>query len=444
MLFYRGHFYRLAQQPDDERLTTARTAASNILKKYEIDVVGDPHAEQDGAGVDLVYDLKLPGGPPAKLVFDFNLEKEKPRLQEVTAEICRVGYAGVDAASIVKLLEALQIFNQMAPPPGGERALKGREKQQALKMRNWLEYYFPPILAKLQQVLKLKAESGDPKLAEMDLGNRNKLTQQMQFVLQGDSDIGDRRNFQQALKYIKGLDEENWKTLVSFLEARRGRFTPTKKLVQQAVRQLTRHEKYSGEFTILGYEQDRVVVGLAAPAPFDGMILVFSRRPGAPNRLNLVTAGFVYCGNRALETGADVDLAKQMVSAVVDMVMLSQNTANPEFDKPPPEAEAEKVRPLSSEEFEQRFPAGVQIWHYGNDTYQFAYGDDRFGCISADEYDGVWDDPQSDLHQILERVRDAFLVEPDGKVYLLDRRTGEPERVAGKIPFLGSEACPTR
>lgn len=434
--------YRVAQEPEDapkpeeQKADPVHTAAvqwaSNLTQKFGL-AVDEPQFTHEGDGEDVSFVIHFPNAMDGRVTFDFLYKKDKPQLQEIVGEICNVGYVGTNEVEMVQLLQAFGALTKLKTPSATVKPPDPKQKQQG-KTRDWIETYLPPVLVSLEKVTKQA-----PNLE--DRGALAKLMQQHAAKL-GNADLVNN-----IIKVLGKIDDATWESVVAFTGNTRGRSTPAKQLVEQKVRELTAHEKYKGAVDVVQYVQDRLVVALDTPPPFEDIMLVLRRKPGAAD-VEFITAGIKMCGGKVLETGPDEELFKTTISAVVDLVLLSQNAANPRYSPPPGETEYETKGSWDEAQYKAALQKSLFIWQYTGDTIQFMtdgekgmLGDKKEGCMPEQNLAAMWKDKNSRLNLVRQKYPQIYLVSPDGDVYQIDRQGGTIDTLLYHIERNPNEAC---
>jgi hypothetical protein len=445
LIKYAGHLYREAQEPDTKpkaidaieqaKQVAAVEGSASLLAKYKLKTQDKPAITVEGDGIDVTNQLVMPFGIPMLMTFDFNLGGEKPKLQEAVAEMCRVGYVASSAVDIVTMLESFSTLASLTPSNPNKAKLTGKQQKNTVQAIEWMETQFPPVLAKLESLV-----------GEFDLQNRQDIVKKLTDAMTKEkpNTLGNDTVVKQAIKILQKMEDEDWQRLVAFFQNARGRFTPSRQLVEQKVIELTQHEQYSGGAQILTYDKDRVVVGLSTPAPFEHILMAFRRTAGQSNAVQFVTAGFVLCGGKLLETGPDEAKFKQALTMMVNLVLLSQNAANPQYS-PPPGGTIETDGSMTEQEFKAARAKSLFVLQYEGDVYKFEYrgkpglpGGQQTTCLSADQYEEMW--KQDALKNYLKTER-VYVIDPTGDVFQLDQR-GEPiDRLVYQIERKPGETC---
>ena len=176
-------------------------------------------------------------------------------------------------------------------------------------------------------------------------------------------------------------------------------------------------------------------------------MLVFGRKPGQ-DQLDLVTAGFKLCGGKVLETGPDDKVFKTAISAMVDLVLLSQNAANPRYSPPPGETEYEGKAAWTDEQYKAMAAKSVFVVEYANDTINFwtagdknKLGEGEGGCMPKQNLTAMWKDKNSQLSLVREKYKQIYYMTVEGDVYQLGTN-GEPiDQLLYHVDRNANEAC---
>lgn len=452
MLRFAGHTYRVAQEPIQQQVDeqfgegayeAIYAASLELLQRTGVQPEGAPEPVQEieADGIDLIYNLKIPNLPSlAKLTLDFTSVDEKATPQEAILEMCNVGYGAVKPDTLVELLKAVATLQKLSPPV----QLPKTNKEQA-KARDWLEHYLPGILMEMQKALTI--QQGEA-ITDIGIENQQVFAKTLTELLKGEATakaFSTPENAHNAIEMVGMLDSAQWQLLVKTILATRGKAFPTRELVAKKVTELTAHEQYSGEIQILGYVADRVAVGVQVPPPLEGMLFVFRRPPGT-NDIQLVDAGIVLCGNRALTTGADETLAKLMVTAMVDLTLASDVAANPEYSQPPGE-EGEEGAQLSLKALNKELSKGLALWYSGSGYIRMVLkgGEDTGVCYSHEELLEDIEKDESTLKNWLRSVKLAggrvFKIEEDGAVHLMNYQMQIIQRDVASVSDPGKMQC---
>lgn len=439
-----GTLYRFAQEPEAETPEEKPKAdpthemavgwANGLIQKFGL-VAEPPQFTREGDGEDVSYVIHMPNTIDGHVTFDFEYKKGKALLREVVAEICRVGYVGSSEVEMVQLLQAFGTLTQMKTPSTSIKPPDQKQKQEG-KTRDWLETYLPPVLVSLEKELK----------QEPNLKDREGLVRLLTQHGKGNK-LGDATLVANIIKVLSKISDDTWNALIAYLQSSRGRFTPSRRLVDQKIKELTAHEQYNGEVEIIKSDKDRLIVALDTPAPFEDIMLVLSRKPGQ-NQLDLVTAGFKLCGGKVLETGPDDKAFKTALSAMVDLVLLSQNAANPRYSPPPGETEYETKGSWNEQQYKAAVAKSVFITEYAGDVINFwtageknKLGEGDGGCMPKQNLAAMWKDKNSQLNLVREKYKQIYYVTVDGDVYQLGN-DGEPiDTLLYHIERNPNEAC---
>lgn len=418
LIRYVGHLYRVAQEEDT--LDQLREFAQQALSAY--DVKGeekDHYAEADG--LDLVYDVstKWPS-LKALLTLDFLVGEEKPLLREVILDLCGVGYVGSDQESMGVLLEtlgALQAVDYHPQEPTEDKAGKSE-----LERLEYLKYYVGELVR------------GGATLADGEIRFDNKDTFAEDVLKLGTQGRYDARRAKQLSAIAMDLSDADWaKHIMPIVNQPGRRYTPAKKAVEDVIYQITRHEGYTGEVQILDYEGNEVIAAIGAAPPAEALVFVVAVAPGGKGKL--VDMGLQLCSG-TFATGGDVEKSKKLVTAMVDLADLSENAANPEFSKPPPEPKEQQE--WSAQNLQKRMNAGMVIWLTRGGQARIRTPTGMGSCVVDDVVFQQWREPESSLRLMIQQqnIKDVFRVDPNGTVHLLDRATGEViDKAIHKIPF---------
>lgn len=423
MIIYAGRRYRLAddenkarQQFGDEAVDYLTDEAAKLLQQYGIEVA-DPEIFQEADGVDLIYNLPISNIPKSTILLDSNIQDRT--IQEVVVDICGTGYVATGEKQLEPLLQAIGVLQQLhaAGKPN-------RQNKRQIQAREWLEYYLPQLLVELERFYKESdlSEKIDP--YEQDM-----LVEHFVRVLKapaGDKAFRNRANAQQAIKFIPLLDADDYKALIDNLLKTRGKAYPLRELVDAKITELTAHEDYSGDIQIMGYDGDHVAVAVEVPPPFEGMLFVL-RFPAGSRNAELVSSGMVLCGGRPLIAGDDEEMAKRMVSAMIELVLASDRAANPDISQPPEEAEEEDASEWSDKEIKKYMDEGMVFFESGDD-YRYRYkslGNLQSSCLKKEKYDEGWNSGQFAKTMGIYGIERAFLVDQEGLLFLLDPQTGK-------------------
>lgn len=425
LIRYAGHFYKLAQ--DEEGDSPYVQAAENVLS--EAGLVGavladELKAEADGLDVPIQVGEKWPG-LSAILNLDYAQKGDKLKLQEAVLDMCSTGYVASSKKDIKELLRALKALQDSDYKPSMPIDEGDVETEKA--QRDFVEHYVKELM-----------DGGQ----DFDYEHKNLFVSQIREAVKAGeypANVGNK-----LANFVENMDDEVWTGLLETIEATRRRKTTSKALIDDAVRQLTAAEGYTGEAIIVGYVDGQPIVALEVDKPLDHFMFVFDIN-GA--NVNLVDAALGICGGNFI-TGDNLELAKELVSAAAILMEAEGRAANPAFSEPPT-GEKNETKKWEEEDLKKRMDNGLVIWQSENGDVRFvtktSEGKQKSVCRSADEVKNMWDDENSELRNLIHNnnIKDVFLVEPKGNIRLLNKETGNTiQKNIGTINLPESYSCP--
>lgn len=425
---YANHLYRRAQDEEAPSAEVYVKAAEELLSKAGISgPVMEKALKIEADGLDVPVNVGASwAGIQAILSLDYAKKGDGAKLQEAILDMCEVGYVakrGKETKELLQAIKALQTATYHSSEPIDEDKVEGEKAQ-----RDFVEYYVTELM-----------EGGQ----DLDYDHKNEFTKQIREAVEAGEYPADRGN--KLASYVDAMEEVQWLELVQVIEESRRRKTSPVDIIDDAVRQLTAHEAYTGEVIIVGYADGNPIVALEVDKPIDSMLFVFDYQRGA--RVDLVDAALGICGSYFV-SGNNLNLAKELVSAAAILMEAEGRSANPEISQPP--TGESKSKDWEKENLDERMKNGLVIWQSKSGDYRYVtkmsqgtVGKGR--CMQKDNYTNMWEDKESELHNLinLNNIKDVFLVDYEGNVHLLDTKTGNTaKKNIGKINMPDQYSCP--
>jgi len=257
------------------------------------------------------------------------LKSSKPKLQEVVFQFCKHGFAG-SKQYVEELLSTVGFLQNVEARPGTLMQVpeqKATEEQQ----KEWAAEVFKQIIEN-----EMHHHAGVDIFRKSEWGNKAK----MEEVIKG-----------LAAKKILGADQVaaldkilKPLTLKEYAELIRDILTPSqeatrfslKAKVEEAVKELTKHEKYTGPIKFGIHKDGNIIAAIDAPYPFQYIF----RQP-AGGKVKFVEAGVEICDFTFIaKTEQD---AKGLLTASLNLADAYKRAANPTVSQNRKERDAEEL-----------------------------------------------------------------------------------------------------
>lgn len=456
-IHYRGHQYRLAQEPKAEEPTEQPVGEKAEEPAKDPCGAADPSdpfvkaakaamsaANVDGKAVRVCreadgVDVKVSvgerwSGIEAVLTFDFN---QKGKLQELILQMCGTSFVAHSGRfgggkSLNMLLASINVLQQAEFYPR-QAAETVQEKNQA-KYIEFVRHYVAEMLA---AAVELPAPAGvDPYADRTAFGNA--IQQMLDAAEKGEADLKMPKDRAETLLEgsRKWMDNQDWKNHIHPLIESQGRqYAVMQEMVDRAVADIIpKHEAYTGDAHVTEYRDDgSIVVDIEVPKPADLFKFAFEHMAGQ-KKLRLKDAGLGLCGATFASKG-DVNLSGLLVSAMVNLAILAGRTAQPELSQPPEAIE----RAWKSKDLMRAFAKGLVIWHGINDNVRMTYEGKTIGyCRTKAEWqENEAEQKDSTLQIHIEKAqrdeREILRVDDDGQVDRLNHELKVIQKNIGKV-----------
>jgi hypothetical protein len=379
LLKYAGCYYRLAQElPDDQQPIVVD--ATKFLQGHGITNIEFGKYYDSPEGAQVAFTTNNWGNANAIIVLDFKgKEGKKSTLQSMTVSFCGNALEASGAVELEGLIKALATLNRLRPKPGRSsfQHLEDIADQELRKdaIFDWLLYGDKIGIAIADIGHAYEQEKSK---FEFDYTKLTHVLKGIDKLLQTKEGQEQQRAYTEIKAALHELTNQDWKDLIAFRERMKAPFVPSKQLVLDYVHRLTAHEDYQGDVTMLPEVGNIVYAAVGIAPPIEALVFQFERVPGA-SKLTLHGMELMLCGVPLIAETNDEVLAKDVVSAAVDIMLASEQAAAPEATQTRRQDKEKKKRPEPKKEGQELSKEEQQkIINYVVEGPGIWYGDKDF------------------------------------------------------------------